>query len=345
MPFAAYFRCMLGLPVPNVIELKSVWRSFGRKPDLADRIATAFGAKSTAYVLQAVDGVDLTIGRGEVLGLVGESGCGKSTLGRLVAGILPPDSGDVLFNGKPMADKTKDKTGTGLGVQMIFQDPAAALDPRQRIVDAITEAPIAHELIQRSEARAFAAEALERVGLHEDALDRYPHQFSGGQRQRICIARALAVNPDVVVCDESVASLDVSVQAQVINLFLDLRDSLNLSYLFISHDISVVEHVSDRIAVMYLGQIVEIAATVDLLANPMHPYTRALLSEVPTLDRPLSEEHTLEGELPSPISPPSGCRFHPRCPIAMEECRSRAPRLLPLPSGHQVSCLAVHEEI
>ncbi len=345
MPFAASFRYMLGLPLTNVIELKSVQRSFGRKPDLADRMATAFGAKSTAHVLQAVDGVDLTIEQGEVLGLVGESGCGKSTLGRLVAGILPPESGDVLFNGEPMADKTKEKTRTGLGVQMIFQDPAAALDPRQRIIDAITEAPIAHELISRSEARAFAVKALDRVGLQEDSLDRYPHQFSGGQRQRICIARALAVNPGVVVCDEPVASLDVSVQAQIINLFLDLRDSLNLSYLFISHDISVVEHVSDRIAVMYLGKIVELAATADLLANPMHPYTRALLNEVPTLDRPLSEEHTLEGELPSPISPPSGCRFHPRCPIAMEECRSRAPRLLPLSSGHQVSCLAIHEEI
>ena len=336
---------MLGLPLPSVIELKSVRRSFGRKPDVADRIATAFGARSSAHVLLAVDGVDLTIEQGEVLGLVGESGCGKSTLGRLVAGILPPDSGDVLFNGKPMVDKTKGKTGTGLGVQMIFQDPAAALDPRQRIIDAITEAPIAHELIPRSEARAFAAAALERVGLQEDMLDRYPHQFSGGQRQRICIARALAVNPGVVVCDESVASLDVSVQAQIINLFLDLRDRLNLSYLFISHDISVVEHVSDRIAVMHLGQIVELAATPDLLTNPMHPYTRALLNEVPTLDRPLSEEHALKGELPSPFSPPSGCRFHTRCPIAMEECRSRAPRLLPLPSGHQVSCLAVHEEI
>lgn len=344
MPFAASFRYMKGLPLPNVIELKSVRRSFGRKPDLAERIATALGAKSNAHVLQAVDGVDLTIEQGEVLGLVGESGCGKSTLGRLVAGILPPDSGDVLFNGKPMADKTKEKTGTGLGVQMIFQDPAAALDPRQRIIDAITEAPIAHELIPRSEARAFAVEALDRVGLQEDALDRYPHQFSGGQRQRICIARALAVNPGVVVCDESVASLDVSVQAQIINLFLDLRDSLNLSYLFISHDIGVVEHVSDRIAVMYLGQIVELAATADLLANPMHPYTRALLNEVPTLDRPLSEEHALKGELPSPFSPPSGCRFHPRCPIAMKECRLREPRLMPLQSGHQVSCLAVHEE-
>ena len=331
--------------MPSVIELKSVRRSFGRKPDLADRIATKFGARPTAHVLQAVDGVDLTIEQGEVLGLVGESGCGKSTLGRLVAGILPPDSGDVLFNGKPMADKTKEKTGTGLGVQMIFQDPAAALDPRQRIVDAITEAPIAHDLIPRSEARAFAVEALERVGLQEDALDRYPHQFSGGQRQRICIARALAVNPSVVVCDESVAALDVSVQAQIINLFLDLRNSLNLSYLFISHDISVVEHVSDRIAVMYLGQIVEIAASIELLANPLHPYTQALLNEVPTLDRPLSEEHTLVGELPSPYSPPSGCRFHPRCPIAMEKCRSLAPRLLPMPSGHKVSCLAIQEEI
>ena len=331
--------------MPQVIELKSVYRSFGKKPDLADRIATAFGVKSTAKLLRAVDGVDLAIEQGEVLGLVGESGCGKSTLGRLVAGILPHDSGDVLFNGKPMVDKTSQKTGKGLGVQMIFQNPAAALDPRQRILDAITEAPIAHGLIQRSQARSFAIEALDRVGLREDALDRYPHQFSGGQRQRICIARALAVNPEVVVCDESVASLDVSIQAQIINLFLDLRDSLNLSYLFISHDISVVEHVSDRIAVMYLGQIVEIAPASDLLENPLHPYTQALLSEVPTLDQTLSEEHALEGELPSPLSPPSGCRFHPRCPIAMEECRSRAPRLESQGSGHRVSCLAIRKEI
>ncbi len=331
--------------MPQVIELKSVYRSFGEQPDLADRIATAFGAKSTAKLLRAVDGVDLAIAQGEVLGLVGESGCGKSTLGRLVAGILPHDSGDVLFNGKPMVDKTSQKTGKGLGVQMIFQNPAAALDPRQRILDAITEAPIAHGLIQRSQARSFAIEALDRVGLREDALDRYPHQFSGGQRQRICIARALAVNPEVVVCDESVASLDVSIQAQIINLFLDLRDSLNLSYLFISHDISVVEHVSDRIAVMYLGQIVEIAPASDLLENPLHPYTQALLSEVPTLDQTLSEEHALEGELPSPLSPPSGCRFHPRCPIAMEECRSLEPRLESQGSGHRVSCLAIRKEI
>ena len=331
--------------MPKVIELKSVCRSFRKKPDMADRIATAFGAKSTAKLLRAVDCVDLAIQQGEVLGLVGESGCGKSTLGRLVAGILPRDSGDVLFNGKPMVDKTSQKTGKGLGVQMIFQNPAAALDPRQRILDAITEAPIAHGLIQRSQARSFAIEALDRVGLREDALDRYPHQFSGGQRQRICIARALAVNPEVVVCDESVASLDVSIQAQIINLFLDLRDSLNLSYLFISHDISVVEHVSDRIAVMYLGQIVEIAPASDLLENPLHPYTQALLSEVPTLDQPLSEEHALEGELPSPSSPPSGCRFHPRCPIAMEECRSLVPRLESQGSGHRVSCLATRKKI
>ena len=326
--------------MPNLIELKSIRRSFGKKPDLADKIATAFGAKPASQRLRAIDGVDLTIKQGEVLGLVGESGCGKSTLGRIVAGILPPDSGDVLFNGAPMADKTKRKTGTGLGVQMIFQNPAAALDPRQKTIDAITEAPIAHGLIRRSEARAFAIEALERVGLGEDALDRYPHQFSGGQRQRICIARALSVNPSVVVCDESVASLDVSIQAQIINLFLDLRESLNLSYLFISHDISVIEHVSDRIAVMYLGQIVELAPAIELMTNPKHPYTQALLSEVPTLDKPLSEEHALEGELPSPLSPPSGCRFHPRCPIVMEQCRTTKPMQSTVATGHQVSCLA-----
>ena len=323
----------------NVIELRSVRRSFVTKPDLADRIATAFGAKSSARTLRAVDGVDLEIAQGEVVGLVGESGCGKSTLGRIVAGILPQDSGEVFFNDRPMVNKARQKDGFGLGVQMVFQNPAAALDPRQSIVDTITEAPIAHGLIKRSEARGFAIEALKRVGLREDALDRYPHQFSGGQRQRICIARALAVDPSVVICDEAVASLDVSIQAQIINLFLDLRDELNLSYLFISHDISVVEHVSDRIAVMYLGQIVELAPTKELLENPQHPYTKALLAEVPGLDKRLTDEPGLEGELPSPLSPPTGCHFHPRCPIATQDCRSQAPRLEPAAPGHQVACL------
>ena len=325
----------------TVIELRSVQRSFVTEPDLADRIASMFGAKSSAGTLRAVDGVDLAIAEGEVVGLVGESGCGKSTLGRIVAGILPQDTGDVLFKGRPMVDKTRCKDGSGLGVQMIFQNPASALDPRQKIIDAITEAPIAHGLIKRSEARDFAIRALERVGLREDALDRYPHQFSGGQRQRVCIARALAVNPSVVVCDEAVASLDVSIQAQIINLFLDLKEELNLSYLFISHDISIVEHVSDRIAVMYLGQIVELAPTRELLENPQHPYTRALLAEVPSLDARLSEEHALTGELPSPLNPPAGCRFHTRCPIATETCRSDMPRLELLNGGHQVRCPVV----
>ena len=248
----------------HVIELRSVERSFVTEPDFADRVASMFGAKSNARTLRAVDEIDLTIGPGEVVGLVGESGCGKSTLGRIVAGILPQDKGDVLFNGRALADKTRLKDGSGLGVQMIFQNPASALDPRQRIGDAIAEAPVAHRLIHRSEARNFALNALQRVGLGEDALERFPHEFSGGQRQRICIARALAVDPRVVVCDEAVASLDVSIQAQIINLFLDLKQELNLSYLFISHDISVIEYVADRVAVMYLGQIVEIGAIIGI---------------------------------------------------------------------------------
>ena len=259
----------------HVIELRSVERSFVTEPDFADRVASMFGAKSNARTLRAVDGVDLTIGPGEVVGLVGESGCGKSTLGRIVAGILPQDKGDVLFDGRALADKTRLKDGSGLGVQMIFQNPASALDPRQRIGDAIAEAPVAHRLIHRSEARLFALNALQRVGLGEDALDRFPHEFSGGSG-RICIARALAVDPRVVVCDEAVASLDVSIQAQIINLFLDLKQELNLSYLFISHDISVIEYVADRVAVMYLGQIVEIGATRELLEN-QHPYAKPCL--------------------------------------------------------------------
>ncbi|MDA7776458.1 ABC transporter ATP-binding protein [Alphaproteobacteria bacterium] len=321
-----------------VIELRSVERSFVTEPDFADRVASIFGAKSNAKTLRAVDGIDLTIGQGEVVGLVGESGCGKSTLGRIVAGILPQDKGDVLFNGRALVDKNKLKNGSGLGIQMIFQNPASALDPRQKIIDAIAEAPLAHGLVHRSEAREFALRALKSVGLGEDALERFPHEFSGGQRQRICIARALAVDPRVVVCDEAVASLDVSIQAQIINLFLDLKQELNLSYLFISHDISVVEHVADRIAVMYLGQIVEIGETKELLENPQHPYTKALLAEVPTLDTTLSEEHALKGELPSLLTPPSGCRFHTRCPVATSACSSQRPTLEPWKGDHQVRC-------
>ena len=258
-----------------------------------------------------------------------------------MAGILPQDKGDVLFNGRALADKTRLKDGSGLGVQMIFQNPASALDPRQRIGDAIAEAPLAHRLIHRSEARKFALNALQRVGLGEDALNRFPHEFSGGQRQRICIARALAVDPRVVVCDEAVASLDVSIQAQIINLFLDLKQELNLSYLFISHDISVIQHVADRVAVMYLGQIVEIGTTKELLEKPQHPYTKALLAEVPTLDKTLSEEHALKGELPSPLNPPSGCRFHTRCPVATSTCRSERPALEHWKVDHQVRCPVV----
>ncbi len=321
-----------------VIELRSVERSFVTEPDFADRVASIFGAKSNAKTLRAVDGIDLTIGQGEVVGLVGESGCGKSTLGRIVAGILPQDKGDVLFNGRALVDKNKLKNGSGLGIQMIFQNPASALDPRQKIIDAIAEAPVAHGLVHRSEAREFALRALKSVGLGEDALERFPHEFSGGQRQRICIARALAVDPRVVVCDEAVASLDVSIQAQIINLFLDLKQELNLSYLFISHDISVVEHVADRIAVMYLGQIVEIGETKELLENPQHPYTKALLAEVPTLDTTLSEEHALKGELPSLLTPPSGCRFHTRCPVATSACSSQRPTLEHWKGDHQVRC-------
>ena len=240
-PFVVSLRFKKGANMPQVIELKSVCRSFGKKPDLADRIATAFGAKSTAKLLRAVDGVDLAIEQGEVLGLVGESGCGKSTLGRLVAGILPHDSGDVLFNGKTMVDKTSQKTGKGLGVQMIFQNPAAALDPRQRILDAITEAPIAHGLIQRSQARSFAIEALDRVGLREDALDRYPHQFSGGQRQRVAIARALVTAPSILLADEPTGNLDSKTTVEIMALFDELH-SEGQTLIVVTHEDEIAQH-------------------------------------------------------------------------------------------------------
>ena len=291
-----------------------------------------------AAVVRAVDGVDLQVHKGEVLGLVGESGCGKSTLGRMVAGIMPPSDGQVLYHGRDRAtlDGAASRNAR-LRVQMIFQDPYACLNPRLRVSEIVGEAPRVHGLIQGGFEPYLDAQ-LRRAGIDPAYKRRYPHQFSGGQRQRIGIARALAVQPEFLVCDEAVAALDVSIQAQILNLFMDLRRELNLTYLFISHDLGVVEHLSDRVAIMYLGRVVEQAPTEVVFGRANHPYTQALLSEVPRLDARARRFTAIKGEIPSPLAPPGGCHFHPRCPHAMPRCSTEAPALKAVGTGHLSAC-------
>lgn len=322
-----------------LIALEDVSRRFDRPLDLAARIANMFGASYQPLSLRAVDTVSLSVHPGEIVGLVGESGCGKSTVGRMVAGILPPSGGVVRWNGHDASKLTAgERRAAKLGVQMIFQDPMASLNPRKRAGDIISEAPVYHGLVPKADRAALVAEALKRVGLDPSYARRYPHQFSGGQRARIGIARALAVQPRLLVCDESVAALDVSVQAQVLNLFMDLADDLGLAYLFISHDLGVVRHIAGRVVIMYLGRIVETAPTAALFAAPAHPYTQALLENVPRLDARKRSFTTVSGEIPSPLHPPPGCHFHPRCPKAGPRCAREVPRLDPAPHGGMVAC-------
>jgi oligopeptide/dipeptide ABC transporter ATP-binding protein len=324
-----------------LVEVENVSRLFEPRLTIGEKIAATLGSAIETRTVHALDRVSLTIRAGEVVGLVGESGCGKSTLGRIIAGILPPTAGKASIGGAPVMGKGRHPVKRTTRVQMVFQDPFASLDPRMRIGDAIAQGPITNDVVSRAGAGAHVAKWLEAVGLDPDFANRFPHQFSGGQRQRIAIARALAMRPDVLVCDEPVASLDVSIQAQIINLFLKLRRELDLTMLFISHDLGVVRHISDRVAIMYLGRIVEIADAREVYAKPLHPYTRALLDSVPKLvlaDDEIVSFKAIRGELPSALSPPRGCHFHLRCPHAVERCRAEIPALREIETGHLAAC-------
>ena len=278
--------------------------------------------------VRAVDGVDLTIAPGETVGLVGESGCGKSTLARTILLLDKAHQGSIQFNGVDMLTSRRAQIQPlRRRLQVIFQDPFASLNPRMTVLDIVAEGLLEHGVIRNREKLEVTSQLLEDVGLGRDALYRYPHEFSGGQRQRISIARAISLKPDLIICDEAVSALDVSIQAQVMNLLMELREKYGLAYLFISHDLSVVRHISDRIAVMYLGRIVELGRTADIMERPRHPYTQALISAVPTAGQPTQKRIVLKGDVPSPATPPPGCPFHPRCHHATERCAEERPTL------------------
>jgi oligopeptide/dipeptide ABC transporter ATP-binding protein len=312
----------------NLVEVKNVKTFFPVRAGLFQ--------KPVAWV-RAVDDVSFTIRQGETVGLVGESGCGKTTLGRTMLRLYEPTAGEIWFNGRNIADHD---ASFRRQAQMIFQDPYGSLNPRMTVGEIVGEALRVHHLVANwSAERDRVAELLKAVGLSPDHARRYPHEFSGGQRQRIGIARALAVEPKFIVCDEPVSALDVSVQAQIINLLQELQEKLNLTYLFIAHDLAVVEHISDWVLVMYLGKVVEKAAAAELYADPLHPYTQALISAVPVIDlQTRSRRIVLPGDVPSPIQPPSGCPFHPRCPKAVASCRTVVPEIREVGAGHCVAC-------
>jgi len=319
----------------NLLEVKGLKTYFTSKKGMFSK---------TASYVKAVDGVSFDIGRGEVLALVGESGCGKTTIGRTILRIDPATEGRVHFDGTDVlnADR-KSLLNLRKKMQIIFQDPFSSLNPRMTVGQLISEGLTIHSVGTSVQRREKTAELLEKVGLSADYAKRHPHEFSGGQRQRIGIARALALNPDFIVCDEAVSALDVSVQAQVLNLLSDLKKEFNLSYLFIAHNLSVVEHIADRIAVMYLGKIMELTDRDTLFSDPKHPYTKALFSAIPEITPgKRKDRELLQGDIPSPSSPPPGCCFHTRCPIMTERCRKEVPELRKVLGGHQIACHEVY---
>lgn len=301
-------------------------------------IKTALGTQKGA--VKAVDDVSFSIKKGTTMGLVGESGCGKSTTGRTILRLLEKTDGEVIFNGQDVNKLSKKELrALRTKMQIIFQDPYSSLSPRLPVGEIIGEAVREHGLVPKDQLDDYVTKIMLSCGLQPYHKDRYPHEFSGGQRQRICIARAIALNPDFIVCDEPVSALDVSIQAQVINLLKDLQDERDLTYLFISHDLSVVEHISDVVGVMYLGGLVEVGTTEDIFANPLHPYTKALFSAIPMPDPEIKTDRIiLEGSIPSPANPPSGCKFHTRCSECMERCKTEVPKEIDMGNGHVVKC-------